>query len=147
MAAPFEPPQPPPPPPAPAVSSVRGLTTWTQDADDDFVKGTYAVGTPNLIEPIAVRMSEAKYTAMALRAKLSGTVDVEAVVAANGAVARARPAKNGVQLAGQDLYPEAASQLVEQAVLATEDWLFKPGFLDGKAVPVLVHLQMQFRIH
>jgi protein TonB len=37
--------------------------------------------------------------------------------------------------------------LDEQAIKALRKWTFEPGTRDGKAVPVLTYVQMDFRLH
>jgi TonB family protein len=76
-----------------------------------------------------------KYTPEAMRAKVQGAVKVQAVVAADGTVARARVLER--------LHPE----LDATAIAATKQYLFKPAQLKGEAVPVAVELLLQFRLH
>ena len=74
-----------------------------------------------------------------MRAKIDGTVTVEAVVNADGTVARARVIKSLDKLFGLD----------EQALMAVSHWTFEPdsGKCDGLPAPTLVTLILNFRIH
>jgi TonB family protein len=74
-----------------------------------------------------------------MRAKIDGTVTVEAVVNTDGTVARARVVKSLDKLYGLD----------EEALNAVSQWTFEPdsGKCDGLPSPTLVTLILNFRIH
>ena len=91
---------------------------------------------PALVLPVLVRSSPPKYTSDALRAKLQGTVEVEAVVGVDGTVSRARVTKSLDTQLGLD----------ESAVDAAKSWVFEAGRLNGQPVPVVVSLKVEFRI-
>ena len=120
------PPPPPPPPP-----------DWRLYVpDDDFAKDTYAApGTPGLTAPVAVNVVHPKYTSDAMRAKVQGMVFVQIIVDATGSVEKARVIR-GLHY-----------DLNEQALIAARQWTFKPGTLDGRAVPVSTVLMLEFRLH
>jgi TonB family protein len=119
------PPPPPPPPPDP-----KDLVP-----DDDFAKGAMTPGTPGLTMPVVLRHVQPKYTSSAMRAKVEGTVVVQAIVDVDGTVSKARVIGS--------LDPD----LDEQALVAARQWLYRPGTLDGRTVPVVVLVTLEFRLH
>ena len=56
--------------------------------DDEFLKGAYSAGTPGLVSPNLLATSQPRYTSDAMRAKIQGVVEVEAVVGTDGTVVR-----------------------------------------------------------
>jgi protein TonB len=76
-----------------------------------------------------------KYTSDAMRAKIQGQVLVQIVVDADGRVGKARIIES--------LDPD----LDEQALAAIRQWLFRPGSMGGREVPVGTVVVMQFRLH
>lgn len=122
------PPPPPPPPPPP---------DWqVYVPDDDFAKDTYSMpGTVGLVAPIATNVVQPKYTSDTMRAKIQGMVVVQIIVDVHGSVEKARVIRG--------LHPD----LDEQALVAAKQWAFKPGTLDGRAVPVSSVLMLEFRLH
>ena len=106
-------------------------------SDAEFSKGAYAADTPGLVKPKLTKTIEPKYTSQALRAKIAGTVIVEAVVLPDGTVGRARVSQSLDPVYGLDA----------EAVTAALQDEFEPGQLNGQPVPVLVKLTLEFRIH
>jgi TonB family protein len=96
-----------------------------------------APGTPGLTQPVAVRRPRPGYTPEAMRAKIQGTVTVEAVVGTDGRVRDARVIKSLDKEFGLDA----------AALDAARRWEFRPGTLDGRVVQVPVTLELQFTIH
>lgn len=76
------------------------------------------------------------YTAKAMQAKLQGTVWTEVVVRPDGTVGEVRIVKSLDSKYGLD----------DEAVAAARKWTFKPGTKDGKAVPVVVTIEMTFTL-
>jgi TonB family protein len=111
----------------------------TQFPDDDFAKGACRVPSEGATAPKLVNQIEPKYTSDAMRAKVEGAVTVEAIVNADGTVARARVVKSLDKLYGLD----------EQALMAASQWTFEPdsGKCQGLPAPTLVTLVLNFRIH
>jgi protein TonB len=103
--------------------------------DDDFAKGAYTPDTPGLVAPKLGRHVAPKYTSAAMRAKVQGQVIAQIVVDVDGTVAKARV----IQVLDPDLD--------EQALIAVRQWLFQPGELAGRAVPVAVIVTLEFRLH
>jgi TonB family protein len=110
-----------------------------QPKDDEFTKGTYAETLPGIVKPRLYRAVRPNYTSDAMRAKIQGVVEVEAVVLPDGVVDRARVKTSLDKVYGLD----------QEAVFAALRHRFAPnsGTLDGKPVPVLIVLTMEFRLH
>jgi protein TonB len=71
-----------------------------------------------------------------MRQKIEGIVEMEAVVGIDGRVSRVRVVKSVDREHGLD----------EEALRAARAWTFEPGILNGAAVPVLVTIQLEFRL-
>jgi protein TonB len=65
---------------------------------------------------------------------VQGNVQVDAVVLADGSVGDVTVTKS------------LDAELDEQAVNATKQWKFRPGTKDGKAVDVLVQIELTFTL-
>jgi TonB family protein len=108
-----------------------------QMTDEDFSKGTYPEWTPDLVKPRVTFQLAPKYTSDAMRAKIQGDVVIDAVIAADGTVARARVVTSLDTQYGLD----------EEALKAVKQWTFEPGVLGGLKVPVLTRVTLTFRLH
>jgi TonB family protein len=93
----------------------------------------YTVGD-GVSAPVVVKQVKPQYTAEARRAKVEGTVILEAIVETDGTVGDVTVTKG--------LEPG----LDEQAVKAARLWRFEPGKKDGKAVRVRITLEMTFTL-
>lgn len=120
---------------AAALVAVAQSTSPSQKPPDDFLKGVYADDTVDLVQPKVTRSVHPKYTVAAMRAKVQGAVELQAVIDVDGTVARVRVMEG--------LHPE----LNAAALMAAKQWTFEPGTLNGKAVPVAVKLKFEFRLH
>ena len=131
----------------------RQTLTFQKDAI-----GENAVG---LSKPIALQSVRPQYTPEALRARVHGSVSVQVVVGADGAVERARVVTVMWSVVG-DFEPTTAWSsdtdstapftqvtpgLVANALTAAKAWKFKPGTLNGAPVPVLTTLTLTFDLH
>jgi protein TonB len=87
------------------------------------------VTPPRLLEEARPR-----YTPDAMRAKIQGSVFLQAVVEPDGTVGEVRVTRSLDRKFGQD----------DEAVKTLKKWRFTPGSKDGVAVPVLVEVQMSF---
>ena len=85
--------------------------------------------------PVLIRHIRPDYTNEALVARIQGTVELEAVVLANGTLGRITVIKS--------LHPS----LDQQAIVAARKWLFQPGRQNGTAVDVIVTLILEFKLH
>jgi periplasmic protein TonB len=88
--------------------------------------------------PVLLRLVSPKYTAEAMRAKIQGIVELEAVVLPNGTIGDIRMVRSLDRLYGLD----------DEAIKAAREWLFAPGCdTTGRPLPVFVTLILEFRIH
>jgi protein TonB len=117
-----------------AATSARQVQT---QQEDDFLKGVYLPDVSGLKAPVLRHTVYPKYTSDAMRAKIQGVVEVQAVVMPDGSVSRARVITSLDKTFGLD----------EQAVFAAKQWTFEPGKLDGTPVPVAVMVNLQFKLH
>lgn len=116
----------------------RGQTEPSAAATpEEFGKGAYTSDTPRLVLPKVIAMVNPRYTSEAMRAKIQGGVIIEAVIEADGTVGETRILQSLDPLLGLD----------DAALAAARDSTFEPATLDGVAVPVIVKLTMEFRLH
>lgn len=101
-----------------------------------FGGGAYRPGT-GAENPVIIRRVDPKYTPEAMRAKIQGIVELEAVVGVNGTITELRIHKSLDRGFGLD----------EEAMKVAREWLFRPARYQGKAVPMVVIIQMEFRLH
>ena len=116
---------------------VPGSNGSATAAERQFRGEAYPLDAPGLIAPTLRHREEARYTPKALSARLQGTVDVEIVISADGAVDRARVAKSLDPKLGLD----------EAALKAAKGWTFDPAQLGGRPVAVFGVVQLSFKIH
>jgi TonB family protein len=86
--------------------------------------------------PSVIREVRPQYTEEAKQAHLEGTVLLDCVVASNGT-------PRDIIVTGS---LDAVYGLDQAAIEALEQWRFKPGTKDGKAVDVHVHVEMTFTL-
>jgi periplasmic protein TonB len=102
-----------------------------------FGGGAFRPGS-GINNPAPIRSVQPKYTSEAMRAKIQGVVELEAVVLPNGTVGDVRILKPLDKQYGLDL----------EAIAAAKQWIFRPGTdKDGKAIPVIVTIILEFRLH
>lgn len=89
-----------------------------------------AVSAPHLIKQVTPR-----YTGEALINKIQGTVELEAVVTADGCPSQIRVVRS-LDPGGLD----------EEAIAAAAQWRFEPGRLDGAPVAVVVSIVLSFSL-
>jgi TonB family protein len=87
--------------------------------------------------PQPIRQVEPKYTSEAMRAKLQGDVEIEAVVQKDGRVGDVRLQKSLDRTFGLD----------EEALKAAKGWIFRPATCKGEPVDMIVTLALEFRLH
>jgi protein TonB len=110
----FAPPPPPPPPPPKAATPIEPVRVG------GMVK-----------EPQVVKMIPPVYPQLASRARVSGTVVLEATLTAQGTVEQIRV------VSGHPLLIEAAINCVKQ-------WQYEPTYLNGEPVPVILTAKVHF---
>jgi len=87
--------------------------------------------------PVVIKQVDPKYTPEAMRAKIQGIAELEAVVGVNGQITEVRIHKSLDRGFGLD----------EEAMRVARQWLFRPARYQGQAVPMVVIIQMEFRLH
>ena len=83
---------------------------------------------PRVVRPKLIRQAPPVNTTAGMRAKIVGTVEVDAVVLPDGTVGQVRVVKSLDKPTGLD----------DQALGAAREWMFTPGTLDGKPVSMSV---------
>jgi periplasmic protein TonB len=87
--------------------------------------------------PIPIQRGTPNYTDDAVRNRAQGVIVVACVVEPNGECGDVSVVRTFKPPYGLD----------QQALAAARRWRFRPGMRDGKPVPVLVNLEIAFRIH
>jgi TonB family protein len=98
--------------------------------------GVHPLGEAGITAPRVLHQIAAQYTADAMRAKIEGSVILEAVVGTDGRVDAIHIAQSLDALHGLD----------EQAVRALQQWTFTPGMKDGLPVPVAIKVELTFHL-
>ena len=96
---------------------------------------TFRIGA-GVTAPQVLKEEKPQYTAEAMRARIEGSVEVEAIVLPDGSVGPVRVVRSLDKEYGLD----------DQASAAVKRWRFKPGKRDGVDVPVLVAIELSFKI-
>jgi protein TonB len=112
--APVVPEPPPPPPPVPDVPLRVG---------------------GNVKAPVAIERGEPNYTDTARKARIAGTVIVEAIIDKQGNVDNVKVIKG------------LPAGLSEEAVKAVRKWKFRPGTMNGEPVTTIFNLTVQFQLN
>jgi TonB family protein len=95
----------------------------------------YKVGQDGVKAPAIIKEVKPQYTRGAMERQVSGNVELQAVIKADGAV------DEDVRVT-KSLDPE----LDEQAIVAVRQWTFRPGTKDDKPVPVEVQIELTFTL-
>lgn len=103
---------------------------------DGFGPGTVRPCDPDVEMPRVAREVKPNYTREAMEEQLQGFVFLEAVVLPDGSVGSMRP------LVG--FKPE--SGLNQSAMKALQQWKFVPGTASGRPAPVVVTVELSFRL-
>jgi len=88
----------------------------------------------DVLAPTRVSTVDPVYTEVARKARIEGIVIIEAIIDRNGNVTDARILK------------PLPFGLDQEALRAVRQWKFKPGTLNGTAVPVIYTLTVNFRL-
>jgi TonB family protein len=102
-----------------------------------FGGGVYDIGN-GVTSPVLVREVKPNYTGDAMRAKLQGIVEMEAVVLADGTVD-----PKSIRITRS---LDANLGLDQQAIIAVKQWRFRPGLYRGQPVPVRVNVELTFTL-
>lgn len=89
-----------------------------------------------VLSPEIVHEEKPQYTSEAMRAKVQGIVEVEAIVLADGSVGQVHIVRSLDDRFGLD----------QKAIEAVRRWRFRPGTRLGKPVSVLVNIELTFTL-
>ena len=118
-----------------SLLTAAAQTPPPQPIAQGFGAGAYQAPQPGITNPIALKQVEPKYTSEAMRAKIQGEVELNVVIRADGTIGDVRVAKSLDRVFGLD----------EEAIKAAKQWLFRPAMYNGKPVPILVTLVLEFK--
>jgi protein TonB len=102
-----------------------------------FGGGAYQIGN-GVSPPVLMKEVKPNYTGDAMRAKLQGVVEMEAVVLADGSVD-----PNRIKITRS---LDSTFGLDQQAIIAVKQWKFRPGTYKGQPVPVIVNVELTFTL-
>ena len=102
-----------------------------------FGGGAYQIGN-GVSPPVLIREVKPNYTGDAMRAKLQGVVEMEAVVLADGTVD-----PNRIKITRS---LDSTFGLDQQAIIAVKQWRFRPGTLKGQPVATIVNVELTFTL-
>jgi len=108
-----------------------GLGPGRNGGTGDGYRGSNGVASPRLIKEV-----KPGYTPQAMRARIQGMVTLQAVVLPDGSVGTAHIVRSLDSTFGLD----------EEAVKAVKLWRFLPGTLAGRAVPVMIEIELTFTL-
>ena len=120
------------PAPAPTVAA-------TEVQPEPFGEGAYKPGN-GVTFPTVLFSKDPIYTSEAMRAKIQGAVKIEAVIGVDGTVTEARIVRG---LGSFD----PANGLNDAALAAAKSWRFTPSKRNEVAVPVVIEMILEFRLH
>jgi TonB family protein len=115
----------------PALLLAIGLLTISRPALAQDAPQVYKPGD-GVTAPRLLREVKPFYSPEAMRAGTTGRVKLECVVRPDGTVTEIRVTES------------LSPVLDEEATRALKQWMFSPGLREGKAVPVLVEIEMTF---
>jgi periplasmic protein TonB len=95
----------------------------------------YRVGN-GVTSPRLLREVKPGYTGEAMRARIQGVVRLQAIVLPDGSVGNMKVVRSLDHLFGLD----------EEAMKSVSQWRFQPGTLAGRAVPVLIEVELAFTL-
>ena len=96
----------------------------------------YEPGRNGVTAPRLIREVKPGYTSDAMRARIQGTVRLQAIVSPDGSVGAARVIRS----------LDATFGLDQEALNTIKQWRFLPGTLAGRAVPVLIEVELTFTL-
>jgi TonB family protein len=109
------------------------LSAICQQTQAPVPEGVYRVGN-GVTQPSVISKTDPQYAEEARIAKMAGTVKISAVVGVDGTAHDVHVTKS------------AGLGLDEKAVEAVGMWRFQPGIKDGMPVPVMVAVDINFRL-
>ena len=117
----------------PAALVLTCVCAFCQQIQTPLPEGVYRIGN-GVTSPSVVSKFDPEYAEEARIAKMSGTVKLPAVVGVDGKARDVHVVKS------VGLGPD------EKAVEAVSTWRFNPGLKDGMQVPVMVEVEVNFRL-
>jgi periplasmic protein TonB len=102
-----------------------------------FGGGVYNIGN-GVTSPVLIREVKPNYTGDAMRAKLQGIVEMEAIVQPDGTID-----PNQIKITRS---LDSTFGLDQQALIAVKQWRFRPGLYKGQPVPVRVTVELTFTL-
>lgn len=117
-----------------SVSSSSAIEVLASSADSNFGADAAIPCSGNVTMPQVVKEQRPHYSSDAMRARVQGRVELQAIVDVDGSVSQARVVS--------PLHPD----LDEEALRAVKAWHFVPGTVNGKPAPVLVEIEMSFAV-
>jgi TonB family protein len=102
-----------------------------------FGGGAYQIGN-GVTTPVLIKEVKPNYTGDAMRAKLQGIVEMEAVVMPDGSVDPSR-----IKITRS---LDSTFGLDQQAIIAVKQWKFRPGMYKGQPVPTIVNVELTFTL-
>lgn len=118
------------------VANIDHVTEQTGDpAEDGVHPGVYRTCDSGVELPKVQNQYKPRYTVNAMRAGVQGAVWVEAIVEMNGHVSDTKVLRS-----------LDAGDLDREAVKAAKRWRFIPGTKDGRPAPILVTIELTFRL-
>ncbi len=97
--------------------------------------GGYRAGN-GVTSPRLLREVKPGYTGEAMRARIQGVVRLQAIVLPDGSVGNMKIVRSLDNTFGLD----------EEALKSVSQWRFQPGMLAGRAVPVLIEVELAFTL-
>jgi len=123
--------------PPPTVGDSKTVPHVTRSPDLEIVDEYHVVHRVwKVTEPKLIREVKPQYTADAMRAKVQGEVELEAVVNPDGSVDRIRVTRSLDRTFGLD----------QKAIEAVRQWRFMPGMRQGQPVAVRVSVVLDFTL-
>jgi protein TonB len=95
---------------------------------------THKVGEEGVKSPVLIREVKPKYTEGAMRRKVQGVVEVDAVILKDGTVGDVTVTRS------------LDEELDQEAIAATKQWRFRPATKDGEPVTVRVNIELTFTL-
>jgi TonB family protein len=131
---------------APGSDVPSAFMFYSVESDQDTGRTHSGYGGPRLFKvggdvtaPVPIYQPEPPYTPQARKDKVQGTVVLTVAVDASGNVV-------GVKLTGVSLSRSVGEGLEESAMQTLCTWKFKPAMKKGKPVPVMVIVEVSFKL-
>ena len=116
--------------PGNGLGNGAGLDTGANGGPGGWLSGNGAT-SPRLIREV-----KPGYTSEAMRAHIQGMVRLQAIVLPDGSVGEARVVRSLDDRFGLD----------QEAVKTVKQWRFQPGMREGRAVPVVIEVELVFTL-